>query len=88
MTARVVFKYHIDGVVPASHKFLSAGQQSGETVIWLEVDNTADQPFIGSPYVIIPTGFAEVPKGASHRMTFFSANGNVWHVYDLRGDEP
>lgn len=86
MATRRVLKYSINERVPAQHKFLHVAQQDGDIRVWLEVEDGQQNVLASNPYHIMPTGFAEVPEGASHRMTFFSTNGNVWHVYDLGGD--
>lgn len=80
-----VLKFYPMGVVPVDHKFLHAAVVSDDLFVWLEVDDACDT-MMPSPYVGVTTGYAEVPKGAVHKMTAINyRTGFVAHVYDTRG---
>jgi hypothetical protein len=85
MTKRVL-KYPVDtDLIPENHRFLHAGVQQPGYAMWLEADALC-RKLIPNPYTLVPTGYAEVPEGAVHKITFIDANaGTVWHVYDKRG---
>lgn len=85
MTKRVL-KYLI-GInrIPEKHRFLHAGRQHQDYMMWLEVDESSIN-YIPNPYTLVPTGLSDVPDGAAHKITFIDHhNSTVWHVYDKRG---
>lgn len=86
-----VYKYKLELIVPAciakvempiKRKPISVGEQDGEMVVWAEVDEN-DEYSMDAVFVIIPTGFSEVPDGDLEFLGTLQMpqQGAAWHIY-------